>query len=191
MAVDTGRGHWVEGITLSSGILMTAFCHRSVSSTFAPRSPSSLSIAIHFSTSSSFTLFVTRNRLFHPSPPRRTSHLCPLTMSSATYSHAIERSRKHTLRRSVPLSSPRLSCSLFHSLTHPVVFFNGGFCPFHLLGNKGFLSAQDRGKERDGEPDREEEILTLSGKSHFTREGIHHYNCQGDWYTFQILFRLH
>lgn len=42
MVGDTGRGHRVEGITPSSGILMTVFCDRSVSSTFAPRSPSSL-----------------------------------------------------------------------------------------------------------------------------------------------------
>lgn len=64
---------------------------------------------------------------------------------------------QHTLRLSAPLSSPRRTRSLSLS-----VFFNGGFCPFHLLENKGFLWMQDRRKEMDGESDREEEILTLS-----------------------------
>lgn len=35
--------------------------------------------------------------------------------------------------------SVELALSFTHSLTHPVAFFNGGFCLFHLLENKGFL----------------------------------------------------
>ena len=155
----------MEGITLSSGILMTIFCRRSVSSTFTPQTPSPLvpSPSIPQSLRLSFLLSPETN--YSPPSPAAPIHpapdLCPLTMLSAKYSHKISRNRTARTHSGAPYRSPP-SWSLFQSLAQPVVFVNGGFCPFHVLENKRFLCTRDGGKLRDGEQVREEDILLLS-----------------------------
>lgn len=91
------------------------------------------------------------------------SPISPISGPSLRQKHSHDH-RAHTrITHTLRLPSPSRTCSLFHSLAHPVVFFNGSFCPFHLRGNKGFLCPLDGGKQGDTEPDREEEIhLTLS-----------------------------
>lgn len=180
MVVDTGQDHWVEGITLSTGILMTIFCQRAVS-TFTPHTASSLFPPPSISQPLPLSPVLSPETNYPPPPPS----LPPHTVMHYILTHnQTQPHNTHTLWRSVPLSSPHLSWSLFHSLAQPVVFFNGGFCPFHLLENKGFLCTQDRGKEKDGEPVSEEEVLPSSvvewagKKSHFTREETHFYWCQ-------------
>lgn len=146
MAVDTGQGHYVEGITLSSGILMTAFCHRSISSTFAPHTPSSRSFITHFSTSSSFTPFVTRNQLFSlfcpPPPPAQCQALHTHTRSNA---HP-PRIQTHTLTLRTALLSPsKLLRSFTHSLTQSY-FSMVAFVPFISSKTKDSCARRTEGR---------------------------------------------
>lgn len=104
---------------------MTIFCHRCVSSTFTPYTPSSLSFTIHFSTSSSFTPFVTRSQLFSLSPPHPLSApsqcqaLHTHTLSNAvatthTYTHTLTlRTALLSPSKLVPLSLTRSASRIF------------------------------------------------------------------------------
>lgn len=73
MDLDTGQEHRVEGIALSSRILMTVFCQRSASSTFTPHCPSP---------SSFFTPFVTRFSIRSRSSPVK--QLFPLSYPTSS-----------------------------------------------------------------------------------------------------------
>lgn len=182
LGVLYGCGHWTG--TLSGGdyalhrntndhlLSRRCFLHLHSAYPFLCRSST-----IHFSTS--FTLFVTRNQLSRPPhgtsipTPSQCQELHTHTQSNATTKHT------HTLWRSVLLSSPHLSWSLFHSLTRPVVFFNGGFCSFHLPSKtKDFCAHRTEERRRtESRPARKRSYPWVwsnewrkKEKSHFMRE---------------------
>lgn len=200
-----GCGHWTGALSGRDYSLLwnTNDCLLSLisSSSLTPHSPL-LSISpssVHFSRS--FAPFVTRCSTLPQSSPQNQlfslflpTSLPPHEVKHSIIAHNQTQLRTYTTQTSVLSPALLSSSTCSHSLTHPVVFFNGSFCPFHLLENKGFLWTQERGKAMDGESDREEEILTLSvlfnkwKKSFYIR--IYQYYCQKGWYTSQRLFWL-
>ena len=193
MAVDTGQGHRVEGITLSSGIPMTLFCHRSVSSTFAlysiplPLAPSpSISLPLPLSPPLSpdaqFSLNppLKTNYSLSSSPPSLPPHNvkhCILTHDQTqlqTHTH----SNAHTLTLRTALLSPSNLLSLSLTRSHSRIF------------QWWLLSLSSPGKQRilvrTGQREGEGWIAGWRGRdpdlecrtNHFTREEIHQYYCQ-------------
>lgn len=144
VAVDTGQGHWVEGIMPSTGILMSIFCQRSVSSTFTPHTPSSPSFTIHFSTSSSFTPLVTQNQPTLPSPSVKHPAYSNMINLNSTLTHML------TLRTALPIEVGR---SFTHSLNQ-LYFSMVAFVPFISWQTKDFCvhgTEERRGMESRSE----------------------------------------
>lgn len=107
---DTSQGCRVEGITLSSGILMAGFCCRSVSSTFIaqPLCPSP-SISLFLFNSFCHSMLNSLTNLLSETiilPPPQ----CQALHAHTTIIHT--RKHSHTLLHSVLLSFPRITCSL-------------------------------------------------------------------------------
>lgn len=122
----------------------------------------------------------------HPKPiilsllPPAPHHPC--TMSSTAYSHTIKRTHthhayKHTLWRSVPLSSPRLSCSTLSLTRSPSRIFQWWLLSLSSPRKQRILvragqreGAGWRAGRRGRDPNLECGRRT-GGKSHFTGEG--------------------
>lgn len=146
MVLDTG--YRVEGITHSSGILMAGFCPPN---SFLHLHPACRFLSIQRSPSPPFVARFWMSSFSHLLPPFAFSELVWVSLN--------------TLQCSLRLSSANVR-SLFHLLARPAVFFNGGFCPFHVSQKQRILVSTEARTDKCCRAGREKEIPTLSVDLH-------------------------